>query len=149
MCFNGSRGCEVIQNPSEMPKPADLDDRGCYKEHHESEGVCPNPVEKRGETGYRGSFSSRGGKVSQMISTLYIESGQRRCFWRAMPRYNITPSIKLMTIPTIEENHHKTHIKTISTCFHQVVSLVIWSSLTSFVPVTTQVFLLCLQRVDV
>lgn len=60
-----------------MPTPADLDDRGCYKEHHESGGVCPNPVGDRGEGG-RGSSFSRGGKVSQIISNVYIEGGQKR-----------------------------------------------------------------------
>lgn len=126
MCFNGSRGCEVIQNPSEMPKPADLDDRGCYKEHHESEGVCPNPVGERGERGYRGCFFSRGGKVSQIISTLCIEGGQKRGFWRAMPRY-IKP-LKSSWWPSLPYPYHRkittNDFPTISTCFHQVVSLV-------------------------
>ena len=138
LSFSLPENCEVIQNLSEMPKPADLDDRGCYKEHHESEGVCPNPVGERGETGGKGSFFSRGGKVSQIISSLYIESGQRRGFWRAIAKVYKTLSIKLMTIPTIEENHHPSRL----------TSDFGWS-LTSFVPVTTQVFLLCLQRVDV
>lgn len=83
-------------------------------------------------------FFPRGGKVSQIISSLYIESGQRRGFWRAIAKVYKTLSIKLMTIPTIEENHHPSRL----------TSDFGWS-LTSFVPVTTQVFLLCLQWVDV